>query len=103
MVDLAFRSSQAANVTTVVRGGLSADDSIATLELAIDKVRCLFKRVLPKGCMCMRGAAVVLSHILPQPQVACMPACGCAVLSIGLPLTAIAMSKCIDVVPSVPL
>lgn len=38
MVDLAFRNSQAANVTTVVRGGLSEDDSIATLELAIDKV-----------------------------------------------------------------
>ena len=41
MVDLAFRNSQAANVTTVVRGGVSADDSIATLELAIDKVRFL--------------------------------------------------------------
>ncbi len=41
MMDLAFRSSQAANVTTVVRGGVSADDSIATLELAIDKVRFL--------------------------------------------------------------
>lgn len=37
MVDLAFRNSQAANVTTVVRSGLSADDSIATLELAIDE------------------------------------------------------------------
>ena len=41
MVDLAFRNSQAANVTTVVHGGMSPDDSIATLELAIDKVRFL--------------------------------------------------------------
>jgi hypothetical protein len=43
MVDLAFRNSQGANVTTVVRGGLSEDDSIATLELAIDKVRSFYE------------------------------------------------------------
>jgi hypothetical protein len=51
MVDLAFRNSQAANVTTVVRSGLSADDSIATLELAIDEVR-LVSRQLPWHGIC---------------------------------------------------
>ena len=103
MVDLAFRSSQAANVTTVVRGGLSADDSIATLELAIDKVRCLFKRVLPKGLhVDARGNCCAVANT-GAAQVACMPVCGCAVLSIRLPLMAIAVRKCIGVVPSVPL
>ena len=55
MVDLAFRSSQAANVTTVVRGGLSADDSIATLELAIDKVCFLQQPLLCKGIADRQG------------------------------------------------
>lgn len=99
MVDLAFRSSQAANVTTVVRGGLSADDSIATLELAIDKVCCLFKRILPKGCMWMRAAAVANTAAAQGCMHASLRLCS----ALHRAATDGHRHECIGVVPSVPL
>lgn len=37
MVDVAFRNAQSANVTTIVRGHTTADGSITSIELAVDK------------------------------------------------------------------
>jgi hypothetical protein len=60
MVDLAFRNSQAANVTAVVRGGLSEDDSIATLELAVDKVCSAAQQACEHRCMPLYGTGSTL-------------------------------------------